>query len=320
MSARSWGPADGPLGPLDQALRECEAERFSGALHVIGAPGGLICLVEGAVSAIETPWSPSPEVIFLRSGRVSPADWEAASTAATVARGRMSDELVTRGLVGAGELEAVLRTALADAMFAFAAGFVDTCRAEAGALDFEVPLEPGAQADWLVAEALRRMQVLADFSGPPLHARARVTAAPRAARLDNILDDGREGGLALIDGRRTIRDLAFARGRGLYVTMLEVARMRSDGLIAAPAPGGQHPGDEEADPGQKAAAVGPTASGLPRRHKDRPVQPKRTGDLDSRPFPAVLRLLRPRGDGGPQAPRTVLTSNEQGEMWLRTLC
>ena len=315
MSARSWGPADGPLGPLDQALRDCAAARFSGELHVIGAPGGMICLADGAVSAIETPWSPSPEVILLRSGRVTSADWEAAFTAATVARGRMSDELVTRGLVGAGELEAVLRTALADAMFAFAAGFVDTCRAEAGTPDFEMSLKPGAEADGLMAEALRRMRVLADFPGPPLHARARVTAAPRAAaRREGTPDDGHDGALALIDGRRTIRDLAFARGRGLYVTTLEVARMRGNGLIAVPAADGQHPGDEDGDPQRKAAAVGPTAAGLPRRHKDRPAQPKRTGDADGRSLPAVLRLLRPRADGGPQAPRTVLTSNELGGM------
>jgi hypothetical protein len=303
MSARSWGPADGPLGPLEQALRECEAVRFSGALHVIGAPGGLICLVEGAVAAIETPWSPSPEVVLLRSGRVTPADWEAAYTAATVARRPMSHELVSRGLVGAGELEAVLRTALADAMFAFAAGFVDTCRAEAGALDFEMPIEPGAEAHWLVAEALRRVQVLADLPATPLHARTRVTAVPQATRPEAIRHDGDAVALALIDGRRTIRDLAFARGRGLYATMLEVARMRRDGLIALPAQDGEQPVDD-ANPRQRPVTVGPTAAGLPRRHKDRAAQPKRTGDLDTRPLPAVLRLLRPRGDGGSK-PREV---------------
>ena len=313
MSLRSWGPADGPLGPLDEALRECEAARFSGALHVIGAPGGMIWLVEGAVAAIETPWSPSPEVILLRSGRVPPADWEAAFAAASIARGHMTDELVTRGLVGAGELEAVLRTALADAIFAFAAGFVDTCRAEAGVLDFEMPLEPGVAGNWLVAEALRRMQVLAGFPGPPLHARARVTAVPQPAppappappdRPDDLPRDAHDGGLALIDGRRSIRDLAFARGRGLYVTMLEVARMRSEGLVALPAAGRQSPDDEEGNPRPRTATAGPPASGLPRRHKDRPAQPKRTGELDNRPFPAVLRLLRPRADGGSK-PREV---------------
>jgi hypothetical protein len=149
------------------------------------------------------------------------------------------------------------------------------------------------------------MQVLAGIPGPPLQARARVTAVPQAARPDDLPDGRPDAGLRpLIDGRRTIRDLAFARGRGLYVTMLEVARMRGDGLIALPAPGGQHPGDEDGDPRRSAVTVGPTPSGLPRRQKDRPVQPKRSGDLDSRPFPAVLRLLRPRSDGGPK-PREV---------------
>ena len=306
MSVRSWGPADGPLGPLDQALRDCQAARFSGALHVIGAPGGIVWLVEGAVAAIETPWSPSPEVILLRSGRVAPADWEAAFAAAAVTRWPMGAELIARGLVGAGELEAVLRTALADAMFAFAAGFVDTCRAETGALDFEMPLVPGVEASWLMAEALRRMQVLTGVAGTPLNARERVTALPQAARTKpgRIPEDGRDEFLALIDGRRSIRDLAFARGRGLYATMLEVTRMRSAGLIAPPAPGGRHQGDQDGSQQRRPVADGSSAAGLPRRQKDRPVQPRRTGDLDRSPLPAVLRLLRPRGDGGPK-PREV---------------
>jgi hypothetical protein len=301
MSVRTWGPADGPLGPLEQALRDCEAARFSGALHVIGAPGGMMCLVEGLVTAIETPWSPSPEVVLIRSGRVSPADWEAAFAAATVARRPMGEELIARGLVGAGELEAVLRTALADTIFAFAAGFVDTCRAEAGALEFEMPLAPGAEAGWLVAEALRRMQVLAGLPGPAMNARERVTALPRTARPGGLVEDGRDAVLALIDGRRSIRDLAFARGRGLYVTMLEVARMRREGLIALPA---EHPGDEGGSPQRRGLFDAPTTSGLPRRHRDRPAPSKRTGDLENRPLPAVLRLLRPRADGGPK-PREV---------------
>jgi len=177
----SWGPTDGPLGPLPGALADVAAAGFSGVLTVIGAPGGTIHLAGGGITAVETPWSPSAEVILLRSGRVPEADWEAAFTAAAVARGHMRTELVSRGLLGAGELEAVLRTALADAMFAFAAGFVDSCRADEGKPDHVLPLEPAADAGWLVAEALRRMHVLATFPDPPSRPRERVTAVPGAA-------------------------------------------------------------------------------------------------------------------------------------------
>ena len=114
---RSWGPAGGPadvsLGPLAAALADCAAAGFTGVLRVIGAPGGTIYLAGGAVAAIETPWSPSAEVIMLRSGRVPEADWEAAAAAAAVAGAPLCAELPRRGLVGAGELEALLRTAAA---------------------------------------------------------------------------------------------------------------------------------------------------------------------------------------------------------------
>ena len=46
--------------------------------------------------------------------------------------GPMSGELVSRELAGAGELEALLRTALADAMFALASGTVEDYRAGPG--------------------------------------------------------------------------------------------------------------------------------------------------------------------------------------------
>ena len=301
---RGWGPADGPVGPLDEALRDCGAAGFSGVLHVIGAPGGTVYLTAGRVTAIETPWSPSPEVILLRSGRVPEADWEAAFTAAAVARGPMRGELIGRGLVGTGELEALLRTALADAMFAFAAGFVDTCRTEASALDYQLPLEPATGAGWLVAEALRRTQVLAAFPGPPMRARERLTVVPGSVRPGTLLGGGRDEVLALADGRRTIRDLAFALGRGLYATMLEVARMRAEGLLASVPHGGLRPVAEDGDWAGADGADGQTAAGLPRRQKDRPAQPSRSGEQAGRSLPAVLRLLRPRADGNPKPRET----------------
>ena len=273
------------MGPLGAALADCAAAGFTGALSVIGAPGGTIYLTGGGITAIETPWSPSAEVILLHSGRVPEADWEAAFAAATVARGHLHAELVGRGLVGAGELEALLRVALADAMFAFAAGFVDHCRADAGAPEHGLLLEPAADASSLVSEALRRVQALAAFTDPPLRPRERVAAVRGAARPGAILGAGRDEILALADGRRTTRDLAFALGRGLYVTMLQLARMRAEGLVApvapVPPPGS---GDEHHAGG---AGAGETSAGLPRRQKDRSL-------------PVALRLLRPRSEGTPR--------------------
>ncbi|HEX4830501.1 MAG TPA: hypothetical protein VH478_05350 [Trebonia sp.] len=296
MNARSWGPTAGPAGPLGTALADCATAGFSGVLHVIGAPGGTIYFAQGGVAAIETPWSPSAEVMLLRSGRIREPDWEAAYAAAAVARGHMRSELLSRSLIGAGELEAMLRSTLADAMFALAAGFVDTCRAEATTLEHVLALEPAADAAWLVAEARRRMQVLAAFPDPPLGARERVMAVPGALRAATMRGGGRDEILALADGRRTARDLAFALGHGLYTTLLTIARMRAEGLLAPAAQGAAEPDPRtyrQASPSADAGAV----SALPRRHKERLPQPQRSGDPNSRPLPAVLRLLRPRAEG-----------------------
>jgi hypothetical protein len=295
---RSWEPTDGLVGPLDEALAHCAASGFTGVLRVIGAPGGTVYLAGGGVAAIETPGAPGPEVILLRSGRVPEADWEAAFAAAAVAGCPLGDELVGRGLVGAGELEAVLRTAMADAMFAFADGFVDTCRAEASAVDCALPLDPPAGAGWLLAEALRRMQVIGSFPDPALHARDRVAAVPGAVPPGAVLGGGRDEILALLDGRRSGRDLAFALGHGLYAIMLQLARMRGEGMVVSTSRGAlPPPGEADSARTTTASADGQTAGGLPRRQKDRPAQPRGAGQPGGFPLPAVRRLLRPRAEG-----------------------
>src|SRR5580698_6653692 len=110
---------------LADALRQYAAARFSGVLRVEGKPGGTIYLTDGRISACETSGAPSLEVILLRSRTVAESDWDAAFTAAAVGERRMTDELVERALLGAGELEALLRVALADALFALVSGQVD---------------------------------------------------------------------------------------------------------------------------------------------------------------------------------------------------
>jgi hypothetical protein len=280
-------------GPLRGALLECEALGFSGVLRVMGQPSGTIYLAAGGVIGIETPGAPGAEVILLRTGRVPVPDWDAAFSAAAPDAHRMRVELIGRGLVGAGELEALARTALADAMFALTSGFVDKCSAETGPADCSLPLEAPAGAGWLLAETSRRMQVFASLRDHALHARDRVVPAPGVIQPDRVLGDGRDEFLALADGRRTVRDVAFALGRGVYATMLQAARMHAEGLLVSPA-GDSSPA---AGDGESRGEETETAAGLPRRRKDRPGLPRRgSGEAGGWTMPAPIRLLLPRGE------------------------
>ena len=315
------GP-DAPLGLLGQVLRECAADRRSGTLRVLGEPGGTVHIADGGVTSIETPGAPGPEVVLVRSGRVAESAWAAAFTAAA-ADGRMAAELVRRELVGHGELEALLRTVLADAMFTLASGEVDQCRMEPPAAACLLPLEPPAEPGWLLAETSRRHQVLASLPSPVGHDRDRVTRGPAAiAPLDGRQDEI----LALANGRRTARDMAFVLGCGVYALTLEFARMRESGLLAvgsrrqagnstpgrpdpragrpvsdSPVPDSSGPdgsgpdgsGPDGHDPADSTTGPG-AAPALPRRRKANPGQP-RSGPtaVAQGGASALLRLLRP---------------------------
>ena len=281
------GAADGNLA---DALRQYAAAAFSGVVRVDGQPGGTIYLSGGRISACETSGAPSLEVILLRSRTISESDWDAAFTAAAVGKRPLTAELIERGLIGAGALEAMLRIALADAVFAVVSGRVDGW-AEAPAADCLLPLTPAARSGWLLAEATRRGQALAAFPPPALSAQDRVTAAPGARP-----GRGQDTLLALADGRRTPRDLAFALGRGLYETMLELGRMRAEHLVVT-SPSGKDP-SPPGDPGD-ALPDGEdddrTVTGLPRRRKDRPASPR--GTEASRRNLTSIRMLRLRSEG-----------------------
>jgi hypothetical protein len=290
------GSEDASVGPLREALTVCAMSGTSGVLRITGDPGGTIHLSGGLVTAIQTAGAPSPEVLLLRSGRVSESAWDTAFSAAAAAGRAMSAELIARELVGTGELEALLLTALADAMFVLASGTVEEYRAEPGPPDSVLALEPGADADGLLAEATRRIKVLASLPVPLVHRSARLIAAPAAARPDVQPGPGREEILALADGRRTPRDLAFALGRGVYAMTVQLVRMRQDGLLVPVSAQlasrlVRQEGRTEPEPG-----------GLPRRAKGllgaamRAAPARRA--YDGR---AVLGLLRPRS-GGDAAP------------------
>src|SRR5450755_341934 len=264
-----------PPGPLGQVLLDCAAKGTSGLLRVTGEPGGVIDLADGGITAISTPGAPDPEAILLRSGRVQEAGWSAAFAAAA-SDGRMGSELVRRELIGAGELEALLRLALADALFALAAGQVDDCHLEQSAADSLLPLQPAAEPGWLLAEAARRIQVLAALPNPIAHDRDRVASVQGAWTPRVGPGDGRAEILALANGRRSARDIAFVLGRGVYAVTLQLARMCDGGLLvigssraAAARPPGPDPASAPASADDAASRGGDDAGRppLPRRRR-----------------------------------------------------
>ena len=188
----------------------------------------------------------------------------------------------------------------ADAMFVLASGSVQEYRAEPGPADAVLPLEPGAETGWLLAEAARRLRVLACL--PARHDRDRVVAAPPAAP-GARLGGGQDEILALADGRRTPRDIAFALGRGVYATMLQLARMHQAGLLATVSPR-TVPEQAGREPGTGSEQV--AASGLPRRQQGLPAPPRRPHVPGRAPElrtpPGLLRPRPARGTGPGEAP------------------
>jgi hypothetical protein len=290
-------------GLLGQMLLDCAADRTTGALCVTGEPGGTVHLVDGRVVAVDTPGAPGPEVILLRSGRVPESGWAAAFTVAA-ADGRMRAELVRRGLIGNGELEAVLLAALADGMFVLASGQVDECRLNQAEVACLLPLDPPADPGWLLSETSRRQHVLASMPNPIGHDRDRVTRGPNAA--PGATQDTRQDEiLALANGRRTARDMAFVLGCGVYAMTLEFARMHARGLLAVGSrrgfagaqPNSGSPADQTESPGDGSGTGGGRAAAppLPRRRKTNPGPPRRpqVADGEQGSSSALLRLLRP---------------------------
>lgn len=307
--------ADGPLG---RVLLDCSSRELSGTIHVNGEPGGSVHLDNGGIVAVRTPGAPSPEVLLLRSGQVPEPGWNAAFTAAA-SGGQMGAELVRRRLTGAVRLESVLWTGLADAMFALAAGQVDDCQVKAGELTCLLPLSPAAQARWLLAETARRLDVLARLRSQLTPDRDQVTSrtAPPGPRFR--LDGGQRDILALANGRRTARDMAFVLGRGVFALTLELDRMHNAGLItvagrrgqAAKRPATSLDGPlvrraEAGAPGGPAGAGDGTPAELPRRQPTsrgggtQPVRaPQNSGALQN--ASALMRMLR-LGFSDPPAP------------------
>ncbi|MGW0883584.1 MarR family transcriptional regulator [Streptomyces sp. NPDC002671] len=216
-------------GLLSHTLTECARNAVTGALRVSGRPGGSFHLRDGLVVAVESPGAPGPEALLLRSGRVSPEQWDALLREPGAGRWPEAG-LVAHGYAGAAQLRVVRLMALQDAVFAVVAGRVEGVELLAertgppAAVAGETPLR-------LLQEARRKLTALAVLPCPVLPERERPVPAPGTAPDDERLPPIRRELLTRVNGRRTARDVAFLTGRGVYTTTVELARMLADGLL-----------------------------------------------------------------------------------------
>lgn len=241
----AWEPQTHALtGAFAEALLLHSRAEVTGSLQVVGDPGGVVRLRGGRVAAVESPGAPGVEALLLRSGRVLEASWLAAHQAGA-AGGRVAEELVRRGLVGAAELEASCLMAMFDAAFAICAGSIEICHWEAATAAADTAPHQecwtaavgSVETTQLLVEAERRLRALMRLPAPVLPGRDRICAQGEPGALARRAPGLGRDVLGLADGRRTARDIAFLLGRGVYPVTMEVARMLADGVVRVEAPG-----------------------------------------------------------------------------------
>ncbi|MFM9609122.1 hypothetical protein DF268_01535 [Streptomyces sp. V2] len=248
-------PAPAPRN-LPALLAALHAEGRDAAVTVSGTPGGTIHVRAGLVTAVDTPGAPSAESILLKSGRVADSSW----TAARAAHGDLAQQLQQRGVLTPLEFEVACTAALFDGAFALALGPGAVWEVRDPAP--EVVAARAFAPHLVAAETTRRLAVLTELWGSPTElarTRLRATDTPRpetlGARHTALLDAA--------NGRRTPRDLAFALGRGTYAVMLDLAHLRTRGLIHPDATPTARPSTALRVPGPRAAVPRPPAGSTP---------------------------------------------------------
>lgn len=213
------------------ALAQCGAEGVSGALHIVGNPGGLFHLRRGVVVAVDSPGAPGAEALLLRSGRISEEDWTEALREGAKIRSHRA-ELVSRGRVGSAELQVVALLAAQDGAFAVAAGSIEEFVVDDGkSIDVLLPVVHGIDAEELLRQTARRLNALASLPFPVSPYRERVVPVRGLDLSKMSLTAGQQEILAHATGRRSARDIAFMVGRSVYPVTVEISRMLNEGLL-----------------------------------------------------------------------------------------
>ncbi|MCX2947704.1 hypothetical protein [Lentzea sp. NEAU-D7] len=206
-----------PFDLFAGALTGRAAAKATGTVHVLGNPGGRIHLRNGGIICAESPGSPGPDALLLRTGRISESEWTAALTSGT------------RGNVGDTELHVVAMMSTQDAAFTIVAGDVEDCVFTPQTLDVAVAMRTAIEPVRLLQETSRRLSSLLALKRPlgPHRDRLAPTTGARLLRHRPVRGEI----LMHANGRRTARDIAFASGRSVYPVTIEACRMVADGLL-----------------------------------------------------------------------------------------
>ena len=261
---------------LAGALTGRAAANATGTLHVPGNPGGRVHLRDGGIVCVESPGSPGPDALLLRTGRISESEWTTALTTGT------------RGNIGETELHVVAMMATHDAAFTIVAGDIEDCAFTPQTLDVAVAMSSAIDPVRLLQETSRRITSLLALKHPQCPHRDRL--AP--ARGSHLRDLGPVRGeiLAHATGRRTARDIAFACGRSVYPVTVEACRMVADGLLTVVA--GTAVVAARPHPPVPLRPRQPPPAPLPPPHHappSPPPAPPAGGDGDEVPLPRSLR-------------------------------
>lgn len=300
MSVANPSPSPGnalsvPMRPaatlrLIQAMADTPAAELNGTLQVDGNPGGVFHLAHGSVVAVDSPGAPSVATILLRTGRISEADWAAAS-GASEAPGEVAAQLAARTLIGPAELQAMCLMTVLDGAFAVTVGRIDDCRLVRDEATPWPKGQDGVEPAGLFGETERRLRALAARRVPVSPYWDRMVRTGLAANSLSGSEPGlRRRILERVNGRRSCRDIAFLLGRGLYAVTMEVAGLLGEELLALSSRAAV-PAPQEEPPAERQSGK------LPRRRRGA------SGITDSLPPPEPppsLRLpfrLRPRNFG-----------------------
>jgi hypothetical protein len=246
------------VGRAAARIRELATARQTGALSVIGQPGGLVFVVDGRVAYAESPATPGVEAAVLRAAEPDDAAWARAVASMRTRSGRdaaaaRADDIVRGGGFAPLRLAVTAEWAVADALLAMLGGqgvTVSRTRFLGGRQPWVELCEPVTAGAGLaeVGRSARVLATLASRVGPDDTIRRQAGSPVGRVRLTAHQWDI----VRLADGRRTPRDLSWLCGRSTLATTVDVHQLVELGVLGVtgrsthePAGNGTTPGPHE---------------------------------------------------------------------------